>query len=212
MVVTHAYTKMFTFMKEEAVHYLPYFFLMLFLGYAEFYFMTMGQTMILTALCFSLLGIIVQVGFFYSLNYRYGLRKGDLSFHESLWFGLCFTPGYILEMIKLLLRVFVGLFLLILPGIYLGLKHGLDPYYTLINSEGSPYKKDFTKSDLKQVAQLLLPFAFLMGLMFPPWGRLIGVMYLDYVQTTVITVLSTAGLVAIFFYINFLEKGRTKSC
>lgn len=212
MVVGRAYTQMLTYMKEAGAHYLPYLLLMLILGHGEFYFMSFGDEMIMTALFFSLAGIIIQVSFFYSLNYKYGLEKGDMSFFESLWSGLCFTPGYILEMIKLLLRIFVGLCLLIVPGIYLGLKHALDPYYTLVNSDGSPYKNEFSKQDLKQVALLIMPFACLMGLLFPPWGRFMNIQYLDYLQTSLVTILSLVGLVTIFFYINLLEQKRTKSC
>ncbi len=151
------------------------------------------------------------MSFFYALNYTYGLGKEEMPFSKSLWNGLCFTPGYILEMIKVIIRSFLGLFLFIVPGIYWLFKHNLDPYYTMISEEGSPYRESFSRKDLKEVILLCMPF-IIISLGFFPWATLYKFRALEYLQTPVSTLVSIGGLTAIYFYIDYLERVRTKSC
>jgi hypothetical protein len=212
MIVNYAFSRMLNLFKNHKSFCMPYFLLLLVLSMGETFFMGMGQDaagLYLVGFFISILGVITQVSFFYALNYTYGLHKDDLTLSQSLWNGLCFTPGFVLAMLKYIFRVFFGLLLLIVPGLYWFFKHTLDPYYTLISEEGSPYRKSFMDKDLKEIVFLNIPF-LIIGLMFP-WAAVFKFRTLEYLQTPLSTLVLMATLASIYFYIDYLERVRTKS-
>jgi len=172
MVVNYAFSRALNFLIKERRFYLPYFCTLLMCNIAlipiERSLEKMGFSGTVLTLLIALSSIIIQVALIYSINEK--IEKGsELSFLESLWPGLCFTPGFILQSIKMGLLTIVGALFFIFPGVYMLLKHCMDPFYSLISDEGSLFNAEspFTKDQLISVFIMcvsFIPIAFIFNM------------------------------------------------
>lgn len=139
-----------------------------------------------------------------------------MSFIDSLWPGLCYTPGFVLQSIKFALFSGIGLVFLIVPGVFLGLKHCLDPYYSIIGDRGSLYNSHYPlkKGDLKKIFIFtisFLPLVTVFNILPMVIDKLLNGGFIQYIMAPGSILLSLFTATGFYFYTEYVTRIERKS-